>query len=60
LLLHYLAESKCSTKQLYIHISKNNKLHVMQHQFHEFFFHLLIFSSRRDSIIVTASVTPFN
>ena len=38
LLLHYLAKSKRSTKQLYIHINKNNKPHVRRHLFHEFLF----------------------
>jgi len=48
---HYLAKRKGSTIQLYIHISKNNMLHVIQHLFHEFLFVYLFFLPNNDVII---------
>jgi len=45
LLPHYLVKRRLSTIQLYIHISKNNMLHVRWHLFHEFLFvFIFIFS----------------
>jgi len=49
---HYLAKSKRSTKQLYIHISKNNKPHARRHLFHEFMC-LFVFFLHDTDVFVT-------
>ena len=46
LLPHYLVKCKRSTKQFYIHSSKNNKLHVRQHVSGVFICLFVFFSSR--------------
>ena len=56
---------KSSTKQLYIYISKNNKLHVGRHLFHEFyllifFFQTLMFLQRYCNNLCVVLVMPFN
>ena len=66
MLPHYLAKSKRSTEQLYIHISKNNKLRVERHLLHELLFTYLFFLPGSDVFVILLRyfvyllVTPFN
>ena len=48
----YLAKSKWSATQLYIHIRKNSMLHARQQLFNEFLFVYLFFLPDTDIIMI--------